>query len=59
MRDDRVDYEAERVMAFKRITEKFYTPRRRRREMLKWHEEHPSQLTEQDQLRNLKRVIWD
>ncbi len=53
------DHDAERTMAFKRIAEKFRSSRRRRQEMLKWHREHPSPRTEQEQLRNLKRAIWN
>jgi hypothetical protein len=56
---DIADYDAEREMAFKRIAERFNTPRRKRKEMLKWYQEHPSPRTEQEQLRNLKRAIWD
>ncbi len=53
------DYDAEREMAFKRISERFNTSHRKRKEMLKWHREHPSPRTAQEQLRNLKRAIWN
>ena len=53
------DHDAERTMAFKRIAEKFRSPRRRRQEMLKWHREHPSPRTGQELFRNIIRAIWN
>lgn len=52
-------YDAERKEAFKRIVEEFEKPRRRTREMLKWYEMNPSPRTPEEQLRNLRRAIWD
>lgn len=51
------DYDAERREAFKRICETFHVQRRRHKEMLKWHREHPSPRTVAEQNANLKAAF--
>jgi hypothetical protein len=53
------DHDAERTMAFKRIDQEFHSSRKRTKERLKWFRENPSPRSSEEQLRNLKRALWD
>jgi hypothetical protein len=51
------EYNSDREMAFKRIEERFFSASRRRKEKLKWYEEHPSPLSAVERLRNIRAAL--
>ena len=60
LQDTVVDIEKDLIdEIFKRIDQEFHSPRKRGKERLKWHRENPSPRSSEDQLRNLKRALWN